>query len=283
MKHLLIAFISLIAFRSSVNAQVSSGELISIMDSSLKVLVELQTKVKDIHPCLNEFHPVAIPYKDSLLIFDYNRAEKSYQFIKETGQPFPLPEGIQASFPLPVYDNKPTCIVNTKTFSATAGYATVMHEFIHCCQFNSVEPEIKEELEIYKSAMQNRDYSWEIVHPFPYDDSIIHQSDYDSYKEALQENNIEKAREIRNIIKGHLNKTDFEYMVWEEWKEGLARYVENKILDKLNISRNNYGKDEPYNRVSFYYSGELLISRLAEKDPQLPSEMKKLFEEMRDF
>ena len=86
-----------------------------------------------------------------------------------------------------------------------------------------------------------------------------------------------------NTLKDRLNKTDFEYMVWEEWKEGLARYVENRILDKLHINRNNYGEDKPYNRVSFYYSGELLISRLAEKNLQLPSEMKKLFEEMKDF
>ncbi len=282
MKKLSLVFLALIIFRSSIYGQVSSGELISRMDSSLYVLVDLQSKIKDIHPCLNEFHPVAIPYKDSLLIFDFNNVEKSYQFMKETAQPFPLPDGIQASFPLSVYDNKPACIVNTKTFRDTAGYATVLHEFIHCCQSNSVESEIKEGLEIYKAAIRNQDYSWEISHPFPYDDSLF-ASGYDSYKEALQENKIEKAEAMRNKIRDHLNKIDFEYMVWEEWKEGLARYVENRILDRLHINRNNYGKDKPYNRVSFYYSGELLIGRLTEKNPQLPAEMKKLFEQMRDF
>jgi hypothetical protein len=278
-----IFFVFLLYISAPFNfTQTTSLELTGKMDSSLAVLVNLQNKVKDVYPCLNEFQPVAVPYKDSLLIFDYNPEESKYNFIKETSQPFPLPEGIQASFPLSVYDNKPTCIVNLNTFSSTAGYTTIMHEFIHCCQFNSVEPELKNTLEIYKSAMQNKDYSWEIAHPFPYDDSVFNTF-YDSYKQALEENNIVKAKQFRARLKEHLGKIDFEYMLWEEWKEGLARYVENKIHDRLLIPRNNYGKDKPYNRVSFYYSGELLITRLAEADPDLPDNMKLLFEKMKDF
>ncbi len=278
----LITFLLTFLFQSYNFAQLSSQELIAKLDSSLKVLVVLQTKVKNVCPCLNEFQPVAIPYKDSLLIFDYSPAESRYDFIKETSQPFPLPEGIQASFPLSVYDNKPTCIVNLNTFSSTAGYTTVMHEFIHCCQFNSVEPELKQTLEIYKSAMQNKEYSWEIAHPFPYDDSVFINF-YDNYKQALKEDNIVKAKQFRARLKEHLGKIDFEYMLWEEWKEGLARYVENKVHDRLKIDRNNYGKDKPYDRVAFYYSGEKLIARLAETKPGLPADMKLLFEKMRDF
>jgi hypothetical protein len=263
-------------------AQSSSKELIVKLDSSLKVLVDLQTKVKDVYPCLAKFQPVAVPYKDSLLIFDFDSTENSYKLVKETAQPFPLPEGIQATFPLSVYNNKPTCIVNPKTFSTTAGYTTVMHEFIHCCQYNTVEPELKKDLDVNKIAMKTKDYSWEIDHFFPYDDSLFIKF-YDNYKQALEENNMTKAKEFRSALKEDLGKIDFEYMLWEEWKEGLARYVENKIHDRLNIDRNNYGKNKPYNRVSFYYSGELLITRLAETNPELPDDMKLLFEKMRDF
>ena len=76
-------------------AQTTSADIIARLDSSLITLVQLQKKVVDIHPCLKEFHPVAVPYHDSLLIFDYDIAESKYSFVKETAQPFPLPEGIK--------------------------------------------------------------------------------------------------------------------------------------------------------------------------------------------
>jgi len=263
-------------------AQTNSAGLVAQLNSSLKTLVQLQKTVIDIHPCLKEFHPVAIPYKDSLLIFDYDTAKSEYRFVKETAQPFSLPEGIQASFPLSVYDNKPTSIVNQSTFTNPSGYTTVMHEFIHCCQFNSVESELKKSLEIYNEAMKKKNYSWEIMHPFPYGDSVFIDY-YNKFKASLDKNDIQSAKLYRDKIKSYLSRTDFEYMLWEEWKEGLARYVENKINERLNIKRNDYGRNEPYNRVSFYYSGELLISRLAESNPALPEDIKLLFEGMRDF
>jgi hypothetical protein len=252
------------------------------MDSSLKVLVDLQNKVADVHPCLKDFYPVAVPLGDSLLIFDYNSTNSKYSFIKETGQPFPLPEGIQASFPLSVYDNKPTCIVNPNTFGNPAGYSTILHEFIHCCQYSSAEPALKQSLEVYKAAMKNENYSWEITYPFPYDDSLF-IGYYDHFKAALERNDIHSAKLYRNKLKAHLSSTDFEYLLWEEWKEGLARYVENQINSRMGIDINSYGKDKPYNRVSFYYSGELLITRLAEADPGLPGKMKTLFMTMKAF
>jgi hypothetical protein len=229
-RFLLIFFNCAIFLQQFGFAQSSSRELVSDMDSSLVILVKLQNKVKDINPCLKEFHPVAVSHNDSLLIFDYNSADSEYEFIKETAQPFPLPEGIQASFPLSVYDNKPTCIVSQGTFSNPVGYTTVMHEFIHCCQYNSVESGLKQTLDIYKTAMKNKDYSWEIMYPFPYDDSLFVEY-YDSFRGALADNDIETAKIFRDKLKTYLSKNDFEYMLWEEWKEGLARYVENKLTN----------------------------------------------------
>ena len=217
-----------------------------------------------------------------MLIFDYNPADSEYEFIKEAAQPFPLPEGIQASFPLSVYDNKPTCIISLNTFSKPAGYITIMHEFINCCQYSSVEPELKQTLDIYNTVMKNKAYSWEIMYPFPYNDSLF-VSYYDNFNNALGNNDIETAEIFRHKLKAYLSKTDFEYMLWGEWKEGMARYVENKISERLKLDRNDYGKNKPYNRTSFYYSGELLIERLKDSDQSLPDDMKLLFEKMRDF
>ena len=256
--------------------------LISKTDSLLEKFVALQKKVSDIHPCLMEHQPIAIVYKDSLLIFDFDIETESYAFIEKTGEPFPLPKGIEASFPLSVYDKKPTCIITPTTLERSDGFATILHEFIHCCQFNSVELQLKQKLEIYKEAMKKNDYSWEIMYPFPYDDSVFINY-YDQYKKALQSDNLDEAKQLRAEIKEHLDPKDYEYMLWEEWKEGLARYVENKVRDKMGVELNNYGSEKSYNRVAFYYSGELLISKLAETDPHLSDNMKDLFELIERF
>ena len=252
------------------------------MDSSLVELVELQLKVTDVHPCLESFHPIAIKYKDSLLVFDFDISSGSYTLIKKITQPFPLPEEIQASFPLSEYDNKASCIITPKTFNSNKGYATVLHEFVHCCQFNNIELALKQELEIYKEAIEKEDYSWEITYNFPYDDSLFIYY-YDNFKEALQLNKLEQAKKFRQKIREKIGEKNFEYLNWVEWKEGLARFIENKIREKLGIDQNNYGKEKPYDRVAFYYSGQLLINFLASINKSLPANMELLYKKIKNF
>ena len=256
--------------------------LISKTDSLLEKFVALQQKCADIHPCLIKHQPITIVYNDSLLIFDFDNEAENYALIKKAGEPFPLPKGIEASFPLSVYNNKPTCIITPTTLERSSGFATILHEFIHCCQFNSVEMQLKGKLEIYKEAMKKNDYSWEIMHPFPYEDSVFINF-YNQYKEALKSKNLVAAKKLRSEIKKYLNPKDYEYMLWEEWKEGLARYVENKVRDIMGVELNNYGSEEPYDRVAFYYSGELLIAKLAAADHTLPGDMGRLYETMEKF
>ena len=267
----------------NISAQdLPESALISKTDSLLEKLVVLQQKCAGIHPCLMEHQPIAIVYNDSLLIFNFDNEGESYGLIKKAGEPFPLSKGIEASFPLSVYDNKPTCIITPTTLERSSGFATILHEFIHCCQFNSVEMQLKQKLEIYKEAMKKNDYSWEITYSFPYDNPVFINY-YNRYKEALESDNLAAAKKLRSEIKEYLNPKDYEYMLWEEWKEGLARYVENKVRDKMGVELNNYGSEEPYNRVAFYYSGELLLDKLTTSDPALPGDMGRLYEAMEKF
>jgi len=280
---LVLTFLLAITNGENCNAQTDErNSFIQKTDSSLAVLMKIQNETTGVHQCLNKFYPVAVAFNDSLYIFDFDTRAVKYELIKIAAQPFPIPKGMQASFPLSIYDNKPCCVITPKTFSTAAGYATILHEFIHCCQFNSVETELKEKLEIVNIANENEDYSWEINHPFPYNDSVFINY-FENYKDALQHDNLTNAKNLRLKLQEHLNKTDFEYLVWEEWKEGLARYVENKIREKLKLERNDYGKDKPYDRVAFYYSGELFIKHLCETNPELNDDMELLFEKMNNF
>jgi hypothetical protein len=256
-----------------------NSKFFSEIDSSLSRLIKMQSKVSFIHPALMNFYPVAIIQNDSLYIFDYNKKELKYKFIKQSPVPFPMSEDMQASFPLSVYDNIPTCVTGKKIFNYINGYTIIMHEFVHCWQAAEVEMEIKSKLKIAQIAMANKDYMWELNHPFPYDDSlfVIH---YQNFIVALNDKNLDEARAQRKLLKEYLSDADYEYMVWEEWKEGVARYVENKVKNYFLLTSNNYGKNQPYDRILFYYGGELWSGALIEKDKTLLNDPLRLYQLM---
>jgi hypothetical protein len=275
-------FLISVSFAELSAQQINENLLLHKIDSCLVKLTEVKNKAVDINKCFESFYPIAIAVKDSLYIYDNPGNSSKYTLVKKTAQPFPIPSGIQASFPLSVYDNKAVCVITPTTFTKPDGNAFILHEFIHCCQFNSVETEIKEELSIYKEAMEKQDYMWEMNHPFPYNDTLYCELS-GLFKSALISNNVDAAKKIRLEIKNHLSKNDFEYLLWQEWKEGFARYNENKIRAMLGLEINNYGSDEPYDRVSFYYSGDLLSGRLIENEPGLINDMRLLYERMKSF
>ncbi len=254
-------------------------DLISKIDSSLQKLTSIQHEIKDIHPFLEDLNPIAIYEKDSLFIFDINPANKRYEFIKRAPAPFLMPKKIRASFPLETYFNKPACIVTKDIFDSLDGYITIFHEFIHCRQFLTVEQKLKNNLKIAQIASKENNYSWEITHPFPYEDTTF-VNDYSSFINAADANDSSSVLKLRNALKEHLKLIDYEYMVWVEWKEGFARLIENKIRKKFNLIENRYGEQIPYNRISFYYGGEKFIYFLIKIHPDLYTNMENLFYKM---
>lgn len=243
--------------------------------NKLSKLFTIRDKVKDIHPFLKNLYPVAVSRGDSLYIF--SSAEESYKLEKVIPAPFKIPQGIRAAFPLAGYDNKPACVVTEDVFYNDEGYTIILHEFMHCAQFEGVENKIKMELQIMKTAMEKNNYSWELNHPFPYENKKFIEF-YSQYVNALENDNINGAMNIKTILKGSLSKEDYEYLVWEEWKEGFARFIENKVKERMSINENTGGKGEPYNRVSFYYSGDKLIHLISLDNNKLLNNLEELFE-----
>ena len=274
---IIFLLITRLCFTQTLSDQQFGNEI----DTSLSKLIKMQTEVSFIHPALLNFYPIAFVQGDSLYIYDYSKDEHMYKFIKQTPTPFPISEDIQASFPLSVYDNIPTCVAGKKIFNSLKGYTIIMHEFVHCWQAGTVEMEIKSELKIAQDAMAKQDYMWELNHLFPYSDTlfVIH---YKNFMDAIQNKEIDKAKSHRNKLKKYLSDIDFEYMVWQEWKEGTARYVENKIQAHFLIDVNTNGKSEPFNRVLFYYGGALWANALIEADEKLLIEPMQLFNLMGD-
>ena len=190
-----------------------------------------------------------------------------------------MERGIRASFPLFSYGNRPTCIVSREVFDSTKGYATIFQEFIHCTQALTCENELKQELHVARSAVAARDYSWEINHRFPYNDTGFVEA-YSRFLRAPGDRDaralLKSVRDLRHL----LARDDYEYMVWVEWKEGFARYIENKIRLRYDLEQNSGGREQPFSRVSFYYGGETLIANIAAKRGGSVPDVGELFREM---
>lgn len=242
-------------------------------------LVILKNKIAEIHASLDEFYPVALVRDNSFLLYDFDSKRNSYVFIKKVKSEFPVAPGIRASFPFSFYDNKTGCVVSPDVFDSLEGYATIFHEFVHCFQAKTVEYELKNGLKIHKEAMEKKQYSWELEYDFPYSDKKFIAA-YKRFLQELARDNPPGIFKARKQIKDALNERDHEYLVWQEWKEGFARYIENKIRSSFMLEKNQGGNTETYNRIIFYYAGEKFIHFLFREKPELEKSLKLLFAEM---
>ena len=71
-------------------------------------------------------------------------------------------------------------------------------------------------------------------------------------------------------------------MVWQEWKEGFARYIENRIKHHLVIDQNHGGMDEPYRRTTFYETGSQLIDFIVGASPSSLEKIEELYYALKD-
>ncbi len=274
---LLTTLFSLPLFSQSYDIRfISDGE------EGLEKLVELQPEIKDIHPLLETFQPVAIVDDDMYYIFDYDSYSGKYMFQKKEQTSFSVPPGIRASFPLSAYYGRPTCVVTMDVFDFEDGYVSIFHEFVHCFLFNTVETEIKQQLEVYQTETANNNYQWEDNFNFPYD-SLKFSANYDSLITALDSGWTDKVTLFRKALKDTLSNTEYEYMCWQEWKEGFGREIENKIFTRLGYPENDFGNEKPYNRLSFHYTGEKIIELIIAAKPELYTDLKALFSAILNF
>jgi hypothetical protein len=244
---------------------------------SLREIFPLREKIKSIHPLLENLHPVAVAEGENLLIFKPDETRKIFFLEVRAPSPVPVSKGIRAAFPLEPLGGQPACVVSGEVFDSLDGYVTIFHEFVHCHQFLTCEPRLKERLSVYRRAMEKKDFMWELQHPFPYSDPIIQRA-YERLLRALDSGREVEVLESRAELRRTLPEVDYEYMVWQEWKEGLARYIENRIRLLLGLDKNRGGRQEDLNRISFYAGGEGIIHFLANRDEKVPLDIEKTFD-----
>ena len=247
-----------------------------IYNQGLQKILDIQDQIKDIHPLLNRVFPVVVAENDTFFIFDCVNPGKKYEFVKKVPVSMPIPPSIRAAFPLDSYEGKMGCVVTGDVFDSQLGYTTIFHEFIHCQQGETCELKLKGELEIAQKAMANQDYMWELNYPFPYEDKQFVQV-YSAFLKAINKNDVHSVIGCRRQLKQILSKNNYEYMIWQEWKEGFARFIENQINHKLGLNENHYGVEKPYQRVTFYEGGSNYILFLSNQNPEISQDIEKLF------
>lgn len=246
----------------------------------LNNLMSIHPKVKKIHTSLSNLYPVAItnPDGNKLIIYDVNSSGK-YEYITEEKVGVTLPKEVRASFPVEFYDSKSCCVVSEDIFEEDNGFVTFFHEFVHCYQYEYCETEIKESL----SIVEKYDNSyWELEHPFPYDSKLFIKT-YKNIFESIKMKDNDKLKREFEELKTKIEKQDYEYMIWQIWKEGLARFIENEIRSQYDLKRNQNGMETPYNRISLYYLGDKLISFLNETNEKIIKDIRLLFDVLYDY
>jgi hypothetical protein len=246
----------------------------------LNRLFSLRETIRDIHPVFATLYPVAVAKDKTLRIFVPDETARTYVLSKTVPEPFPIPKGIRAAFPLEALDGASACVVTPEVFDQADGFVFILHEFVHCAQGATVEPKLKGELGIYRQAMEKKDYSWELQHPFPYTD-VRFVAAYAAMFDALGAGDGVLVRKCRTELARLLAADDLDYMTWQEWKEGLARHLENAIRVRLKLPVNDAGLARPYTRVTFYAGGDRLIGWLSKADPSVPADMEKTFRAIR--
>jgi hypothetical protein len=132
---------------------------------------------------------------------------------------------------------------------------------------------------IEKQEMEKNYYSWEINFLFPYNSEYFINKTMelsDSFINSGYENVVNYHRDIKT----YLQEIEYEYMIWQEWKEGFARYVENLIRKELELQLNTNVLKQPFDRVHFYEIGNKYIEILVRNDKDLNVNIVKLFNKM---
>jgi hypothetical protein len=260
----------------SAYAQKASDPVAEKYAASLNKIFELQVRFAPLHPALGKVYPVAIVENKTFYIFEPVPEEKAYRLVLTAPDTFDMPKGIRAAMPLSFWDNRIASVVTGEIFGEPTGYVFIFHEFVHCAQWGTCEQKLKQGLSIFQEAMKSKNYMWELQYPFPYASPAFTET-YSALIKAWEGNDAGAAGSLRAALKKSLSPAEWEYLTWQEWKEGLARHLENRMRAVVGLAENRGGEKPPFDRVTFYRGGDMLIRFLEKRRPGTVKDMEGLY------
>ncbi len=274
-----LLFLSLALLVPALNTAWGQEAQDSVADkysAPLRKIFEFQARFAPLHPALGKVYPVAIVENKTFYIFEPAPGEKAYRLVHKAPDTFNISVGIRAAMPLAFWGNRMACVVTGEVFGRADGYVFIFHEFVHCAQWDCCEQKLKSGLSIFREAMKNKDYMWELQYPFPYANPAFVEA-YPALFKAWDENDVGAAESLSATLKKALSPAEWEYLIWQEWKEGLARYLENRMRQVVGLAENKSGENPPFNRVAFYRGGDKLIGFLERRRPRIVNDLEKLY------
>jgi hypothetical protein len=257
-------------------AQKAQGPIAEKYAAPLKKIFDLHVKFAPLHPALEKVYPVAIVENKTFYIFEPVPEEKAYRLVLTAPDTFDMPTGVRAAMPLSFWDNRMACVVTGEIFGEPTGYVFIFHEFVHCAQWGTCEQKLKQGLSIFQEAMKSKNYMWELQYPFPYA-KLAFTETYAALIKAWEGNDADAAGPLMAVLKTSLSPAEWEYLTWQEWKEGLARYLENRMRAVVGLAENRGGEKPPFDRVTFYRGGDMLIRFLEKRRPGTVKDMEGLY------
>lgn len=244
--------------------------------AALKKIFDYQTMFAPLDPALEKVYPVAIVENKTFYVFEPVPAEKVYRLVKTAPDTFNVPVGVRAAMPLSFWENPMACVVTPDVFSQPDGYVFIFHEFVHCAQWYGGEQKLKAGLSIFQEAMKKQDYMWELQYPFPYSNPAFGQT-YRALLDAWERDDAAAAAALRADLYKALSPAEWEYLTWQEWKEGLARNLENRMRSVVGLPENKNGENAPYDRVTFYVGGDKFVRFLGRLERGTSRDLESLY------
>lgn len=241
------------------------------IQSYIDHVLEIQCNMQQIHPLYKRYYPLVIVKNNSCYLYDCIDGS-GYSLIKVFKAMMRIPDDITACFRLDDYHGKYCCIIGYELISKAIFPIMCLHEMVHCYQGEYVEEDLKKNLMI----ADEQSPLWEIQYPFNYKNKKFIEL-FNEYLHALRHDDINHLKLKKKVLLDNLNVKDKEYLLWQEWKEGFARFMENEARKHLGFKENLYGDKPPFSRISFYRSGDLFINHLHGYDSKLIHDLKKLF------
>ena len=242
----------------------------------LAKLFELRERFAPLHPALEKVYPVAVVENKTFHIFEPSLKDGSYRQVAAAPDTFDIPVGVRAAMPLAFWGNRMACVVTGEVFDEPAGAVIIFHEFVHCAEWDCCEQKLKEGLAIFQDAMKRQDYMWELQFPFRYANPAFIKA-YRALLEAWDAGDDTASARERGALRDALTPAEWEYLTWQEWKEGLARHLENRMRSLLGLAENVNGGGPLFDRVTFYRGGDKLIRALERSRPGISHDLEGLF------
>jgi hypothetical protein len=126
---------------------------------------------------------------------------------------------------------------NTASKTSTPWVITLMHEHFH--QLQDSQPNFYKDTEALNLSRGDQTGMWMLNYPFPYATPEVSQQvsvlarllveGMEAKTPALYSSKLASYRDARDALKKMLSADDYKYLSFQLWKEGIARYTEDRV------------------------------------------------------